>query len=146
MTVIPVTLKQANEYVLRYHRHHGKVQGCKFCVGVTDENGTLRGVAIVGRPVSRYLDNGVTAEVTRLCTDGCRNACSFLYAACARVAKAMGYRKIITYILISENGASLRAAGWTDCGICGGGSWNVKSRPRTDSQTPCKKRMYCKEV
>ena len=146
MTVIPITLKTANEFVRRHHRHHNKVQGCKFCIGVIDENETLRGVAIVGRPVSRHLDNGTTAEVTRLCTDGCRNACSFLYAACARIAKAMGYKKVITYILITENGTSLKAAGWQEKGICGGGNWNVKSRPRKDSTSPCKKKMYYKEV
>ena len=85
MTVIPVTLKQANEYVLRYHRHHGKVQGCKFCIGVTDENGTLRGVAIVGRPVSRYLDNGVTAEVT----DFVRTAAETLAAFCMPLVRVL---------------------------------------------------------
>ena len=125
MKVVPITLKQANAFVIQNHRHHSKVQGCKFCIGAVDDNGELRGVAITGRPVSRYLDDGTTAEITRLCTDGYRNACSFLYAACVRIAKEMGYKKVITYILITENGASLKAAGWLEQGICGGGNWKV---------------------
>lgn len=146
MTVAPLTLKCANDFVIQNHRHHGKVQGCKFCIGAVDEKGKLRGVAITGRPVSRYLDNGTTAEITRLCTDGFKNACSFLYAACARIAKEMGYTKIITYILITENGASLKAAGWSEQGVCGGGNWNVKSRPRNNSPNTCKKRLYYKLI
>lgn len=146
MTVVPLTLKCANDFVIQNHRHHGKVQGCKFCIGAVDEKGKLRGVAIAGRPVSRYLDNGTTAEITRLCTDGFKNACSFLYAACARIAKEMGYTKIITYILITESGASLKAAGWSEQGVCGGGNWNVKSRPRNNSPNTCKKRLYYKLI
>ena len=146
MTVVPLTLKCANDFVIQNHRHHGKVQGCKFCIGAVDEKGKLRGVAITGRPVSRYLDNGTTAEITRLCTDGFKNACSFLYAACARIAKEMGYTKIITYILITENGASLKAAGWSEQGVCGGGNCNVKSRPRNNSPNTCKKRLYYKLI
>mgnify|MGYP005902277321 CR=1 FL=1 len=146
MTVVPLTLKCANDFVIQNHRHHGKVQGCKFCIGAVDEKEKLRGVAITGRPVSRYLDNGTTAEITRLCTDGFKNACSFLYAACARIAKEMGYTKIITYILITENGASLKAAGWSEQGVCGGGNWNVKSRPRNNSPNTCKKRLYYKLI
>ena len=87
------------------------------------------GVAITGRPVSRYLDDGLTLEVNRLCTDGTRNACSFLYGAAARAAKAMGYRKIITYILDTEDGASLRAAGWSCAGLAGGKEWTGKRKP-----------------
>lgn len=146
MKVVPITLKQANAFVIQNHRHHGKVQGCKFCIGAVDDKGELRGVAITGRPVSRYLDDGTTAEITRLCTDGYRNACSFLYAACVRIAKEMGYKKVITYILITENGASLKAAGWLEQGICGGGNWNVKSRPRMDSPNVCKKRLFYKLI
>lgn len=146
MKVVPITLKQANAFVIQNHRHHGKVQGCKFCIGAVDDKGELRGVAITGRPVSRYLDDGTTAEITRLCTDGYRNACSFLYAACVRIAKEMGYKKVITYILITENGASLKAAGWLEQGICGGGNWNVKSRPRNNSPNICKKRLYYKII
>lgn len=112
-------------------------------MAVVDEIGQLHGVSIVGRPVSRHLDNGLTAEVTRLCTDGLSNACSFLYSACARIAREMGYEKIITYILASENGASLRASGWQAVeGLRGGGNWNVPSRPRADSPNTGPKRLY----
>ena len=99
---------------------------------------------MTGRPVARLLDDGYTAEVTRLCTDGIKNGCSFLYAAAARTAKAMGYTKIITYILESEDGASLRASGWVYEGIRGGGSWNRPNRQRTDKSPICKKKLYYK--
>jgi hypothetical protein len=142
--IIPLTLKAANDFVTRHHRHHSKVQGCKFCIGVTDDKGLLRGVAIVGRPVSRYLDNGLTAEVTRMCTDGYKNACSFLYGACGRIAKHMGYQKIITYILATERGTSLKASNWMHHGLCGGNSWDTPSRPRPNSAKLGKKIMYSK--
>ena len=90
------------------------------------------GVAIVGRPVSRYLDDGLTLEVNRLCTTGEQNACSMLYGAAARAAKAMGYHKIITYTLDSEPGTSLRAAGWTCAGPAGGERWTGQRRPAAD--------------
>lgn len=139
-------MKTANEFVLAHHRHHGKVRGCKFCIAVADEDGRLHGVAVTGRPVSRYLDTGLTAEVTRLCTDGTQNACSFLYAACARTARSMGYEKIITYILETENGASLRASGWWCAGLRGGGDWNVPSRPRKAGANTGRKQLYYKEL
>ena len=146
MYLVPISLKQANGFVTMYHRHHGAVQGCKFCEGVVDDNETIRGIAIVGRPVSRHLDDGKTVEITRLCTDGYKNACSFLYAACARIARTMGFKRIMTYILCSENGVSLRAAGWTCGGICGGGNWNTKTRPRKDSKNQCKELLYYKDL
>ena len=157
MKVIPISLKQANEFVEKYHRHHSPVVGHKFSIGALDNKDNMVGVAIVGRPVSRYLDDGKTLEVTRLCTDGTYNACSFLYSRCAKIAKDMGYEKIITYILESENGASLRASGWTlEKENAGGGSWNVPSRPRElepiqlslfpqkQKHPTEKKRRYCK--
>lgn len=100
-------------------------------VRVRDDNAE-RGVAIVGRPVSRHRDDGNTLEVTRLCTDGTRNACSFLYGAAARACFALGYRRIGTYLLASENGASVKAAGWRLIGQTPGKSWSVPSRPRDD--------------
>ncbi len=96
LTLIPVSLKDANAFVAAHHRHHKPVTGHKFSFGC-ECDGRLVGVAIVGRPVSRYLDNGLTLEVTRLCTTGEKNACSMLYAAAARAAKAIGYRKLILY-------------------------------------------------
>ena len=111
LEIVPISLAEANQYVSEHHRHHKPVVGHKFSVGCTDGENIV-GVAIVGRPVARYLDDGWTLEVNRLCTDGTRNACSMLYAAAWRAARAMGYRKIITYILDTEPGTSLRAAGW----------------------------------
>ena len=111
LEVVPITLKEANQFVRDHHRHHGPVTGHKFSIAASDGE-RIVGVVIVSRPVSRHLDDGWTLEVTRLCTDGTRNACSMLYAAAWRAARAMGYKRLITYILESENGASLRAAGW----------------------------------
>lgn len=122
MTIIPISLKEANAYVTEHHRHHKAVVGCKFCIGLKEED-NLIGVAICGRPVSRYLDDGFTLEINRLCTNGCRNACSKLYGACSRIAKEMGYKKIITYILESENGASLKASNFVCEGKAGGKMW-----------------------
>lgn len=127
----PVSLREANEYVKLHHRHHKPVVGHKFSIGCESDD-RLVGVVIVGRPVSRYLDDGRTLEVTRLCTDGTRNACSFLYAAAARAAAAMGYDRIITYTLQSELGVSLRAAGWTCQGEAGGLRWTGQRKPAND--------------
>ena len=145
--IIPISLREANRFIEKHHRHSGRAQGCKFCVALSDGQGTLHGVAVVGRPISRYLDDGRTAEVTRLCTDGTFNGCSFLYGCCARIAREMGFRKIITYTLAEEGGASLRASGWSCApGFRGGGSWNVPGRPRTESRNTGPKRMYYKEL
>ena len=127
---VPMELKEANEYVTQIHRHHQPVHRDKFRIGCADENG-IHGVVQVGRPVNRNLDDGLTLEVVRLCTDGTRNACSFLYSRAARIAKEMGYKKIITYILQSEEGTSLKASGWTFDGETRGGSWDTPSRRRT---------------
>ena len=112
LTLTPINLKTANAFVQQHHRHHKPTRGHKFSIGVSD-NGALVGVAICGRPVARRLDDGYTLEVNRLCTDGTPNACSILYAAAYRAARAMGYNKVITYILDTENGASLKAAGYS---------------------------------
>lgn len=112
LTVIPLTLEVANDCVARWHRHHKPVVGHRFSLGVLDETGTLRGALCAGRPVARMLDQDLILEVNRLATDGCPNACSALYGAARKVAKAMGYNQIITYILDTEPGTSLIAAGW----------------------------------
>lgn len=131
LSIIPLPLDEANAFVEQCHRHHSKVQGHKFSIGVV-KDGVVVGAAIVGRPVSRYLDDGLTLEVTRSCTDGTPNANSALYGAARRAAFALGYKRLGTYTLTSESGASLRAAGWRLIGEAGGGSWNCKSRPRVD--------------
>tara|TARA_R100001509_G_scaffold162659_1_gene134834 strand:+ start:2102 stop:2548 length:447 start_codon:yes stop_codon:yes gene_type:complete len=132
LQTVPITLAEANAFVADHHRHHQPVVGHKFSIGAV-LNDAIVGVVIVGRPVSRRRDNGLTLEVTRLCTDGSRNACSFLYGAAAKAAFALGYERIGTYILASESGASLRAAGWRLIGETAGKSWNVPSRPRVDT-------------
>lgn len=138
LTIIPIGLAEANAYIERHHRHHKRVRGCKFCLAVVVEGDAtgidrMAGIAIVGRPVARYLDNGLTAEVVRLCTDGTRNACSALYGAAWRAARSMGYQRLITYTLPEEGGGSLRGAGWRLVGARGGGNWNTPARPRVDT-------------
>ena len=148
--IIPISLREANRFIEKHHRHSGRAQGCKFCVALSDGHGTLHGVAVVGRPISRYLDDGRTAEVTRLCTDGILNGCSFLYGCCARIAREMGFRKIITYTLAEENGASLAGPpGWLCAPGTGRGGWkrwNAGGRPRAESRNTGPKRMYYKEL
>jgi len=112
LRIVPTDLKTANEFVRLMHRHSRPVVGYKFAVGVEDETGKLRGVAIVGRPVAPRLDDGAAAEITRLCTDGARNACSMLYGAARRAARALGHHPVFTYTLPEEGGSSLRAAGF----------------------------------
>lgn len=132
LAVIPCELAEANEYVRQFHRHHPPVVGHKFSLAVCDGEGAIHGVAIVGRPVARMLDDGLTLEVTRCATDGTRNAASALYGACRRAAFALGFKRLVTYTLQSETGASLRAAGYRLIGEAGGGSWSCASRPRID--------------
>jgi hypothetical protein len=113
LRVVPVTLEEANAFVFRLHRHKPeKLPGHSFSVGVACGEGVLRGVAIVGNPSAAALQDGVLAEIRRVCTDGTRNACSMLYGTSRKAARAMGRRPVITYTLASENGASLRAAGF----------------------------------
>jgi hypothetical protein len=132
LELTPVTLEEANAYVAEKHRHHLPVRGHKFSIGVAVD-GAIVGVIIVGRPVARRLDDTLTLEVTRCCTDGTENACSKLYRAACRVAVNLGYKRLITYTLATENGASLRGAGFSLLGKAGGGNWNVPSRPRVDT-------------
>lgn len=128
---VRVGLDEANAFVAAHHRHHNPVAGHLFSIGA-ELGGKIVGVVIVGRPVSRMRDDGVTAEVTRLCTDGTRNACSFLYGAASRAAFALGFRRVGTYILATESGASLRASGWRMIGETRAESWHRNSRPRVD--------------
>jgi len=134
LSIRPLTLREANAYVAEHHRHNKPVVGHRYSVGCMDGD-RLCGVAIVGHPVARLLDDGLTVEIYRVCTDGTYNACSCLYGACARIAKEMGYKKIITYTLMSEPGTSLKACGFTICAEnVGGVSWNMPGRPREEYQ------------
>jgi hypothetical protein len=131
MIIVPIDFSEAVAFVAQFHRHHSPPVGHKFSLGLSDGE-KIVGVAIVGRPVARHLQDGFTLEVTRLATDGTKNACSMLYGRAWRVTKELGYKRLITYILDTEPGTSLRAAGWTEIGKAGGGSWSVLSRPRVD--------------
>lgn len=131
LRIVPIGLAEANEYVRLHHRHHRPVPGAKFCIAVMLADCVV-GVAIVGRPIARMLDDGFTLEVNRTATDGTKNANSALYGACRRATFALGYTKLVTYTLPSESGASLRGAGWRCLGEAGGGKWSRQSRPRVD--------------
>ena len=129
----PITFEEACEFISRHHRHHLPPVGWKFGVAANDGENVV-GVAVIGRPVSRMIQSQqpYTLELIRLCTDGTKNAASFLLGAARRATFALGYKRLITYTLENEGGASLRAAGWKEIGRAGGGSWDRPSRPRVD--------------
>ena len=128
----PVTFKVACEFVATWHRHHKPPQGWKFGIAAFEDD-RMVGVVMVGRPVARKLDDGFTLEVTRCCTDGTKNAPSFLYSAAWRAARAMGYHRIIIYLLAEEPGTTMKAVDWRMVHQTPGKSWSVPSRPRTDT-------------
>ncbi len=133
LTIVPVKLAESNAYIERHHRHSIPVEARRhlFSLGAAlgDE---IVGVAIVARPSARALDNGITAEVARVCSTGTRNVCSFLYGACWQAARKLGYLKLVTYTLKSESGSSLKASGWRTVAEVKGRSWNGMTRPRVD--------------
>lgn len=145
MKAIPLERKDAAEFVEALHRHHPPAHGDKFRIGC-EVSGQLVGVVQVGRPVSRVLDDGKTLEVLRLCTDGTRNACSFLYSRSARTARELGYSKIITYILATEDGGSLRASGWRKEANVRGKDWSCPSRPRKTDAPTCDKQRWAMDL
>ena len=131
LQIVPITFAEASAFVAQHHRTHKPSLSAKFCVAVAFGE-EIVGVAVCGRPVARSLDDGWTLEVTRTCTDGTKNVNSMLYGACARAAKALGYRRIGTYTLKDEPGTSLKAAGWRITWELKGRSWDCQSRPRVD--------------
>lgn len=146
LKIVPLELRELNAFVALHHRHHKPVQGHRFSIGV-ENDGILVGGCSVGRPVARMTSAKEVVEVTRLVTDGTFNACSILYAAAARAAKAMGYRRIQTFILAEEPGASLKAAGFKDDGPSSGGDWTRDSKPnRRQDQPQGPKRRWIKEL
>jgi hypothetical protein len=122
MRLVPVTHSQANQFVEAIHRHNGSLPGSILRVGIVDDEGLLRGVAIAGLPKARMSARPGTLEVNRVCTDGIQNGCSMLYGAIRRAAKALGYQRLITYTVEAEDGASLKASGWT---------WVAETKPDT---------------
>lgn len=133
LILVPISLREARHVVTNFHRHNKAPQGGKFAIGCSDGD-SLVGVAIVGRPVARRLQDGFTAEVTRVCAlpHAPKNTCSFLYAACWRATRAMGYRRLVTYTLQTESGASLRGAGFKLIAELSANKagWDVPSRAR----------------
>jgi hypothetical protein len=133
MEAVPLHIRQANAFVAQHHRHNSPTVGGKFAFGAALDGKVIGGV-IAGRPVSRRLDDGKTLEVLRVATDGTPNACSFLYTRCAKIARLMGYKRIITYTLVSEGGASLKAIGAKPHGPLESHEWGNPSRPRKSQQ------------
>tara|TARA_R100000808_G_scaffold3842_1_gene13146 strand:+ start:2019 stop:2459 length:441 start_codon:yes stop_codon:yes gene_type:complete len=145
MNITPLTLSEAFVFVNNIHRHHPAPQGGLFAIAVSEKEKVV-GVAIVGRPVARHNSDSWTVEITRVAVmEGYPNACSMLYGACWRAARAMGYKKAITYTLDTEKGTSVKAAGWKCVGQTKGGSWNVPSRPRIDKH-PLQKKFKWEKV
>jgi hypothetical protein len=141
LSLQPITFTEAAAFICRFHRHHLPPTGWKFGIAVND-GAQVVGVITVGRPVARRLDDGFTLEVTRCCTDGTKNAASMLYGAAWRAAKALGYRRLITYTLATEPGTSLHAAGWRELYTTPGRSWSVPSRPRVDTHPLGQKTLW----
>jgi hypothetical protein len=140
-----MNLRDANELVAKMHRHHKPTIGHRFSLAVIDDSGKIRGAVIAGRPVSRGCNQFEVLEVTRLVTDGCANACSALYGAVARTAKAMGYLKVQTYTLATEPGTSLVAAGWAVESTTQGGQWSgANGKPRRTDQPITPKTRWAK--
>lgn len=145
LRIVPIRQKDAKEYIKNTHRHHKPPVGSVFQVAIR-KGDYIRGVAMCGRPVSRALDNGLTIEVNRVATDGVPNGCSKLYGACARIARELGYKKIITYILGSESGTSLKASGWINEGPAGGGRWKYKDQIRNNDHPLEVKQRWSKDL
>lgn len=141
MRIVPITFAYAKQFIKEYHRHAPNVIGCKFCIGLQGDDGIV-GVAVCGRPVSRFLDDGLTIEINRVCTNGVVNGCSMLYGACCRIAKEMGYKRAITYTLQSETGSSVKASNFVCDGEAGGTHWTGKRNRGQNIPNELKKRWH----
>jgi hypothetical protein len=141
LSLQPITYAEACAFIKAHHRHHLPPVGWKFGIAVNDGEKVV-GVVTVGRPVARHLDNGLTLEVNRCCTDGTKRAASMLYGAAWRATKALGYQRLVTYTLIEEAGTSLKAAGWKALYETPGRSWTCKSRPRVDTHPLGQKTLW----
>lgn len=141
LTLQPITWQEACIFIKQFHRHHLPPQGWKFGIAVNDGEKVV-GVATIGRPIARMLDDGWTLEVTRTCSDGTPNVLSMLYGAATRAAFALGYKRLITYTLITEPGTSVKTANWKCLGEAGGGSWDRQSRPRVNIHPEERKNLW----
>lgn len=133
LEIRPCDFQTAKSFVARNHRHNTPPQGHKFSIACYDD-GRLCGVCMVGRPIARCLDDGLTVEVVRCCTDGTRNACTMLYGAACRAAKALGYKRAVTYTLEDEPGTSLKASNWERDGQAGGQAWTSSRYDTVNAQ------------
>jgi hypothetical protein len=149
LRIVHIELNEANDFVERLHRHHRKTTTHRFSIGVADDDG-LCGVAICSRPVARMTDASTVLEVSRVCTDGTKNACSVLYGAAARAAKELGYTKVQTFIMEGELASSLKASGWHLDGISPGGNWrsarDKDKLPDTPEHLQCPKQRWAKKL
>lgn len=141
LKIVPIFQKEAFNFVSTHHRHLPSPTGSVFQISAHSDKG-LVGVCVVGRPSSRKNQDGLTLEVTRLCTDGTHNCCSFLYAASWRIAKELGYKRLITYIRADEKGTSLKASGWQIIGERKSNSWNSPTRPRIETASIINKILF----
>jgi hypothetical protein len=139
---VPCSVSRAREVVDMWHRHHGSSTSGLYAAAVADDEGIVHGVALIGRPAARLLDDGWTLEVTRVATDGTPNACSMLYGIAKRLAATLGYARVITYTREDEPGSSPRAAGLEDEGAIRARSWNMPGRPRTDKTEIVQRRRW----
>lgn len=146
LRIVPCTVAEAEAFVNRVHRHHIAAPSARYCVAVVDGDGLVRGVAMIGRPVARLLDDGWTMEVNRVATDGCDNACSALYGAARRISAALGYTKLVTYTREDEPGVSLVAAGWKNEGPIRARSWDMPNRKRSDKTEVVRRQRWSIEV
>lgn len=145
LQIMPCDFQTAVKFVGEHHRHNKPPVGHKFSIACYDGD-RLCGVAMVGRPVGRFLDDGLTLEVNRCCIDGTKNVCSMLYGANWRAAKALGYKRIFTYTRKSESGASLRASNWICEGEAGGTHWTGKRYQQVEIELEEKKIRWRKEI
>jgi len=132
---VRVELKEANAFIDVTHRHHKPVRGHRFSIGA-ECGGKLVGIATIGRPVAPKTDKKHIAEVTRLASNGSKNVCSFLYGKAARIARELAFKKIQTFVLLSEPGTSLKAAGWVCEGKTGDGDWTNRPGRSSDNAGP----------
>lgn len=137
--ITTIDFAAACAFINRHHRHNSAPQGHKKSFGLW-VNGALRGVAVIGRPVGRHLDDGQTLEITRCCTDGIRNGCSMLYGYACRWAKKMGYSRVVTFTLQTELGSSCKAAGFVlEAENVGGVGWGNRKGRRVQPLNPKKR-------
>lgn len=118
LTIRPATLREANNFVRRWHSHNKPVKGCMFAAACETRGRDVVGVAIVGRPIAPALQDGRTIEVTRVATPGlradrrCWGAMSMLLRSVWQAAWALGVRRGVSYTRSDESGRGYEAAGW----------------------------------